>query len=84
VPVYPGSINFVRPYFYEGIAKLDHIVFLSFIGEPVTRRIMLENNQRVTQQVECSAWAIYKLGILHKDLMPRNILWNKGTLSGRR
>ncbi|KAF2179925.1 hypothetical protein K469DRAFT_730386 [Zopfia rhizophila CBS 207.26] len=44
------------PYFYDGIAELVHMMFLSFGGKP-----------------------IHDLGVLHKDLMPRNMLWNEET-----
>ncbi|KAF2785855.1 hypothetical protein K505DRAFT_261180, partial [Melanomma pulvis-pyrius CBS 109.77] len=79
VPVYLGNIDLVHGYFYEGIAELVHIMLLSFGGERISRHMTVENKEDMTRQVECSAQAIHKLGVLHKDLMPRNILWNGET-----
>ncbi|KAF2806116.1 uncharacterized protein BDZ99DRAFT_539609 [Mytilinidion resinicola] len=76
VPVHLGNIDLVYPYFYEGITELVHMMFLSFGGELISRHITADNRLFITQQLECSAQAIHNLGVLHHDLMPRNILWN--------
>ena len=77
VPVHLGNIDLITPYFYEGICELVHMMFLSFGGKRITQHLTAENRLSVTQQVDCSARAIHNLGILHRDLMPRNILWNE-------
>lgn len=79
VPVHLGNIDLEVPYLYEGIAELVHMMFLSFGGKLVSKHLTAENRPFVTQQVDCSARAIHDLGVLHKDLEPRNILWNEET-----
>ena len=78
VPVYLGSIDLEVPYLYEGIAYLVHMMLLSFGGKRISQRYK-ENRELVSQQVDTSARALHNLGVLHKDLMPRNMLWNEET-----
>ncbi|KAF1976070.1 hypothetical protein BU23DRAFT_631413, partial [Bimuria novae-zelandiae CBS 107.79] len=40
---------------------------------------MTGNRLVITTQVDDSVQAIHNLGVLHKDLEPRNILWNEDT-----
>ncbi|KAF2254148.1 hypothetical protein BU26DRAFT_514154 [Trematosphaeria pertusa] len=79
VPVYLGDIALARPYLYEGIVWLTHMMFLSFGGRRISQHLTAENWAEVNQLVDLSAQAIHKLGVLHNDLEPRNILWNKET-----
>ncbi|KAF2182683.1 hypothetical protein K469DRAFT_711838 [Zopfia rhizophila CBS 207.26] len=74
VPVHLGNIDLDRPYFYDGITEPVHMTFLSFGGKLISQRLTAENRQCVTQQVSCSVRAIHNLGVLHKDLRPRNML----------
>ncbi|KAF2174662.1 hypothetical protein K469DRAFT_681013 [Zopfia rhizophila CBS 207.26] len=77
VPVHLGNIDLDTPYFYDGIAELVHMMLLSFGGKRISHHCTTENRPYITQQVDRSARAIHDLGVLHKDLMPRNILWNE-------
>ncbi|KAF1949768.1 hypothetical protein CC80DRAFT_456892, partial [Byssothecium circinans] len=52
-------------------------MFLSFGGERISQRLTTGNRPLITKQVDYSARAIHNLGVLHKDLEPRNILWNE-------
>ncbi|KAF2182685.1 hypothetical protein K469DRAFT_636613 [Zopfia rhizophila CBS 207.26] len=79
VPVHLGNIDLDTPYFYDGIAELVHMMLLGFGGKRISQHCTTENRPYITQQVDCSARAIHDLGVLHKDLMPRNILWNEET-----
>jgi len=79
VPVHLGNIDLQTRYFYEGIAELVHMMFLSFGGDRITQHLTVENRDLLTQQVDRAAQAIHNLGVLHKDLMPRNILWDEDT-----
>ncbi|RYN62676.1 hypothetical protein AA0117_g12905 [Alternaria alternata] len=79
VPVHLGNIDLETPYFYEGIADLVHMMFLSFGGRLIGQHLTTENKASVSEQVRLSADAIHGLGVLHRDLMPRNILWNEET-----
>ncbi|KAF2194998.1 hypothetical protein K469DRAFT_648552 [Zopfia rhizophila CBS 207.26] len=79
VPVHLCNIDLKTPYFYDGIAELVHMMFLSFGGNRISQHFTTENRPYITQQVDCSARAIHDLRVLHKDLMPRNMLWNEET-----
>ncbi|KAH7361087.1 hypothetical protein BKA66DRAFT_213877 [Pyrenochaeta sp. MPI-SDFR-AT-0127] len=74
VPVHLGNINLQTPYFYKGIVELVHMIFLSFGGKPIGQHLTAENKALVIEQVKRSAGAIHGLRVLHKDLIPRNIL----------
>ena len=76
VPVHLGNIDLDRPFFYHGIAEIVHMMFMSFGGPLISRHMNAENRLYVARQVERSIQAIHELGVLHRDLMPPNILWS--------
>jgi len=76
VPVYLGNMDLDRPYFYDGIAEIVHMMFLSFGGTLIHRHIKATDEPYLNQRVERSIRAIHQLGVLHRDVMPRNMLWN--------
>ena len=77
VPVHLRNVDLVRPYFYEGIAEIVHMMFLSFGGTLISRHINANNEPDLIEQVGRSIQAIHRLGVLHRDAMPRNMLWNE-------
>ncbi|KAF2644398.1 hypothetical protein P280DRAFT_467026 [Massarina eburnea CBS 473.64] len=79
VPVFLGNVDLETPYYYEGIAKLVHMMFLSFGGKRISQHLTSENRSSVIKQINCAAKAIHGFGVLHNDLEPRNILWNEET-----
>ncbi|KAF2744340.1 hypothetical protein M011DRAFT_408562 [Sporormia fimetaria CBS 119925] len=79
VPVYLGNIDLETPYYYEGICELVHMMFLSFGGRLISKHLTSENKAYVTRSADYAAQAIHSLGVLHRDLMPRNMLWNAET-----
>jgi len=76
VPVYLGNVDLDHPYVYDGIAEIVHMMFIGFGGQPISRHINSANSVQITQQFERSVQAIHQLRVLHRDMMPRNILWN--------
>ena len=52
------------------------MMLLSFGGKRISQHYR-ENRDLVSQQVDVSAQALHNLGVLHRDLMPRNMLWNE-------
>ena len=76
VPVYLGNINLDRPYFYDGIAEIVHMMFLSFGGKLISQHINGDNRLYLIEQVERLIRAVHQLGVLHRDAMPCNMLWN--------
>ncbi|KAF2245095.1 hypothetical protein BU26DRAFT_533212 [Trematosphaeria pertusa] len=74
VPVHIGNINLVRPVYYEGIAELTYVMFLSFGGMPISRQITTDNRAQITEQALSCVRAIHSLDVLHRDIANRNIL----------
>ncbi|KAF1809208.1 hypothetical protein P152DRAFT_172672 [Eremomyces bilateralis CBS 781.70] len=79
VPVYLGNIDLSTPYYYEGIAKLDHMMLMSFGGELLSTHLTTENRPRILRLIRSSIQAVASLGIVHNDLALRNMLWNEET-----
>lgn len=77
VPAYLGSLDLLQPYYFEGIAKLVHVMFLEYVGIPIYRHWAALDQQHVVRQVEQCMKAIHQLNVLHRDIMPRNILRNR-------
>jgi len=76
VPACLGSLDLLQPYYFEGIAKLVHVMFLEYVGTPIYRHCAVLDQQHVLWQVEQCMEAIHQLNVLHQDIMPRNILRN--------
>lgn len=76
VPVYLGSIDLDRSYIYDGFAEIVHMMFLGYGGQPLFHQNYAKNKSTLTGKVERSIQAIHRLGVLHQDLEPRNILCN--------
>ena len=76
VPVYLGSIDLDRSYIYDGFAEIVHMMFLGYGGQPLFHQTYAKNKSNLTGKVERSIQAIHRLGVLHQDLEPRNILCN--------
>lgn len=81
VPVHLGNLDLEQPYYYEGIAKLVHVMFLGYGGTPIYQQWRNLNHDSALRQVEKCFKAIHERGVLHRDVMPRNILWDSD--SGR-
>ena len=63
-------------YFYDGIAEIVHMMFLGFGGSLIYQYINTNYWLCLIHQLERSIRAIHQLGVLHRDAMPRNMLWN--------
>ena len=76
VPAYLGSFDLLRPYYFEGIAKLVHVMFLEYVGIPICRHWAALDQQDVLRQVEQCMKAIHQLNVLLQDIMLHNIFRN--------
>lgn len=76
VPVYLGSIDLDMFYRYFGICDLVHMMFIGFGGYSISKYINKANKASMLAQVERSLLEIHRLKVLHRDAMPRNILWD--------
>jgi hypothetical protein len=74
VPVLLGSLSIRRPFSYDGIVDIVHMMFLSYAGRTLTKRHQVDQNQLVLQ-AENSLQKIHRLGVLHSDPIPGNMIW---------
>lgn len=76
VPVVLGSLGLRRPFSYDGIADMVHMMFMNYAGRMLAKRHQINRNQLV-QQAENSLQAIHNLGVLHGDPIPGNMILNE-------
>ncbi|OJD11445.1 hypothetical protein AJ78_07792 [Emergomyces pasteurianus Ep9510] len=63
------------PYYYdEGV--YTHMLLLSWAGKPISE-VMKSNNSAVIEMTSQCVQVIHLAGVLHRDVKPQNILWNK-------
>ncbi|PNY19708.1 Uncharacterized protein TCAP_07480 [Tolypocladium capitatum] len=80
VPVCLGSIDLVRPYYYDSGVYV-HVMFLSWAGQPLFNCVDRAIKPGIDDAVSTMLKAVHKFRVLHRDAEPRNILYN--TNSGR-
>ncbi|KAK3360457.1 hypothetical protein B0T25DRAFT_588846 [Lasiosphaeria hispida] len=81
IPVCLGLIDLVLPYYYNG-GKFRHFLFLSWGGQSLSRCMdQIKNKASAIDAVTSIFTGIHRLGALHGDAEPRNILYDatKGT-----
>lgn len=76
IPVYLGNLDLDRPYFYDGMAELVHMMFLSYGGGSVMHVKNEHDRSRLVDQARISIEAVHRFGVVHRDPLPRNMLWN--------
>ncbi|OJD26199.1 hypothetical protein ACJ73_02430 [Blastomyces percursus] len=76
VPVLLGSLRLHRPFSYDGIAEIVHLICMGFSGRTLARPHAL-NRCQIIRQAEMSLQAIHSLGVLHSDPIPGNMTWNE-------
>lgn len=76
VPVLLGSLRLRRPFSYDGIAEMAHLLCMGFAGRTLTRQHALDRRE-IIQRAEISLQAIHNLGVLHRDPIPGNMTWNE-------
>ncbi|KAL4981511.1 hypothetical protein BDW68DRAFT_172275 [Aspergillus falconensis] len=74
VPVFLGTINLAKTYFLHGAGPIRHILVMGWGGESTA---VMELAPWLLLEIHRSKKEIEDLGIIHEDLRPDNILWNK-------
>lgn len=77
VPVCLGNMDLERIYSYDCGVEITHMLFMSWGGKRIDYQSPQPDSQLMTKQAMDAIHAIHKCGILHKDVMPRNLLWNE-------
>ncbi|KAK1973778.1 hypothetical protein LZ30DRAFT_609870, partial [Colletotrichum cereale] len=79
VPVCLGSVDLILPFYYDS-GIYEHFLFLSWAGQPLFDSANQAIRADVVDAVAKAYKELHKLGILHGDAEPRNVLRN--TVSG--
>ncbi|KAH6696536.1 hypothetical protein BKA61DRAFT_623125 [Leptodontidium sp. MPI-SDFR-AT-0119] len=75
IPVCLGILDLDLPYYYDyGI--YDSMLILSWAGQPLHQYINQENKVRILEEVDKTLTALHEYRVLHKDVEPRNWLWD--------
>ncbi|KAL4756341.1 uncharacterized protein BDW70DRAFT_154280 [Aspergillus foveolatus] len=74
VPVFLGTIDLAKMYFLHGAGEIRHMLVMGWGGESTAK---MELAPWLRQEIHRSEKEIRALGIIHEDLRPDNILWNK-------
>lgn len=77
IPVCLGNIDLDRVLSYNCGVQLRHMMFMAWGGKRIDYQRPAPDPQLVRKQAISTLDAIHDLGILHKDVMPRNMLWNE-------
>ncbi|KAA8646678.1 uncharacterized protein ATNIH1004_005353 [Aspergillus tanneri] len=77
VPVLLGSLRLRRPFYYDGIAEMVHLMFMGYAGRTLASRHDLDHG-RLIQQAEKSLQAIHDLRVLQGDPIPSNMVEENG------
>ncbi|KAM0798172.1 hypothetical protein BDR22DRAFT_860119 [Usnea florida] len=77
VPVCLGGIDLHVPYYHRGV-ELIHMMFMAWGGEALRecREILGHVEKDVSQMAAEGMEAMHALGVLHRDVATRNMLWN--------
>ncbi|KAF2752922.1 hypothetical protein EJ05DRAFT_418745, partial [Pseudovirgaria hyperparasitica] len=71
-----GHLDLVQPYHYDGIVELVHFLLMGYSGTCLARHATQEISEALIAEAGRSIDAIHALGVLHRDAMPRNMLWD--------
>ncbi|MCJ1346858.1 hypothetical protein MMC31_005076 [Peltigera leucophlebia] len=77
IPVCLGSTSLPVEYNLSDCAKIARLLFLSDAGDPIVNHINPANETNIHSGLQKAMSAIHSLGVLHCDLHPHNILWDK-------
>ena len=79
VPVCLGGVDLLKPYYYRGV-ELVHMMFMAWGGECLYRpgpKLAHVKGKDIAQMAAECLTAIHAFGVLHRDAMTRNMLWNE-------
>ena len=78
VPVCLGGVDLHVPYYHRGV-ELIHMMFMAWGGEALGEcsHILGDVEEDVSQMAAEGMEAMHALGVLHRDVATRNMLWNE-------
>ncbi|KKK13727.1 hypothetical protein AOCH_003360 [Aspergillus ochraceoroseus] len=72
VPVFLGAIDLKMMFFLHGAGEIRHMLLMGWGG----RSIGTAESLTLRQEISRSKKQVRKLGVMHEDLRPENMLWN--------
>ena len=78
VPVCLGGVDLLIPYYHRGV-ELIHMMFMAWGGAALGEcsQILGHIEKDVSQMAAEGMEAMHALGVLHRDVATRNMLWNE-------
>ena len=78
VPVCLGGVDLLKPYYHRGV-QLVHMMFMAWGGKALggCGQILAHVEKDVSQMAAEGVEAMHALGVLHRDVVTRNMLWNE-------
>ncbi|KAH8730664.1 hypothetical protein GQ44DRAFT_746597 [Phaeosphaeriaceae sp. PMI808] len=76
VPVCPGSISLVRPYFLDIGVRIVHMLLLPWAGEQAGKNLTLAIGRDLAAETSAAVTQLLDCGVEHRDVRPPNVLWN--------
>ena len=76
IPVSLGVVDLVLPYYYDAGIYFS-MLFLSWGGRSLHQCITAKNEALILDQVNTTLRELHRQQVLHKDVEPRNWLWNE-------
>ena len=78
VPVCLGGVDLLVPYYHRGV-ELIHMMFMAWGGAALGEcsQILGHVEKDVSQMAAEGMEAMHALGVLHRDVATRNMLWNE-------
>lgn len=73
IPVFLGAIDLAKIYFLHGAGEIRHMLLMAWGGENASK---FKQQSGLQQAISRSVNEIRRLGVVHKDLRPENILWS--------
>ena len=78
VPACLGGIDLLKPYYYRGV-ELIHMMFMAWGGKSLggCGRSLTHKEEDISQMAAECVEGMHALGVLHRDVATRNMLWNE-------
>jgi serine/threonine protein kinase len=76
IPVSLGIVDLELPHYYDGGIYFS-MLFLSWAGRSLHQYLTPKNEARILDQVDMTLGKLHRQQVLHKDVEPRNWLWDE-------
>lgn len=74
MPVFLGTIDLAYIYFLHGAGQIRHMLLMGWAGENIRA---IKDDREVNRAIWRSERKIRHCGVIHEDLWPENVMWNR-------